>query len=161
MLIESQKGLAQIKTKYKVFFILGFSLADRRTNTLNFTLYRLQSVIISNTRCFLNCVLDYNIYFTLNQLANKERYEVLKWQLFYRKKVVIHVPLQIKKIHHTHTIYKILKEPHHEEHGGQGGSHSWHWQLLCFSYNWILCLSTIVPLHVESLYVLACCCLLP
>lgn len=29
-----------------------------------------------------------------------------------RKKVIIHVPYRVKKVKHTHTIYKII--PHHE-----------------------------------------------
>lgn len=32
----------------------------------------------------------------------------------YRKKVVIHVPYRIKKIKHTHTVYKIIPHLEHE-----------------------------------------------
>jgi len=31
----------------------------------------------------------------------------------FRKKVIIHVPYRVKKVKHTHTIYKII--PHHSE----------------------------------------------
>lgn len=177
MLIESQKVSHRSKQSTRVPSFQDSPplqslkcVTDRRPNTCEFYMYRLIVCHIVKYEMFLVSVFDYNMHFTLNKLVNKERREVLKWQLFYRKKVVIHVPLQIKKIHHTHTIYKIFKEPHHEEHGGQGGRHgslSWHWWLLCFSYNWTLCLSTIVPRHFDlnlspvSLYVRARCCLLP
>ncbi|KDR21711.1 hypothetical protein L798_02768 [Zootermopsis nevadensis] len=47
------------------------------------------------------------------------------------KKLVIHVPLHIKKVHHTHTVYQVIKEAHHKNHGGQAADHashhhSWH-----------------------------------
>nr|CAD7409659.1 unnamed protein product [Timema cristinae] len=39
------------------------------------------------------------------------------------KKVIIHVPYYVKKIHHTHTVYKIV------DHGDEGG----HGSLIGFS----------------------------
>lgn len=36
------------------------------------------------------------------------------------KKVIIHVPFNIKHHHHTHTVYKHI---HHKAEGGHGGGH--------------------------------------
>jgi hypothetical protein len=66
----------------------------------------------------------------MNQQGGRA-YKDVKWNFFYRKKVVIRVPLHIKKVHHTHTVYKVIKEAHHTDHGGQAADHashhhSWH-----------------------------------
>lgn len=42
-------------------------------------------------------------------LSISEKDIKLEFFFVFRKKVVIRVPLHVKKLHHTHTIYKIIK----------------------------------------------------